>query len=352
MVEAETLSTINSKTSNEWKCSVELLPENTDIEFAKFFSQNIGFSLSSDGHLYRFSGCRDCLKSFDINIPSNGYVSGHYFESMNTGWITVYRDRIDSPTDFGSLLFITQDGGKTWSEQLRATGAEFSSVRFLDKDDGWIVGRTSGDKNSLITRPLLLHTLDGGRSWKNIPDKSKLEGAVGFDGIIPIGPGEAILLTSAKQFYQITESATFAELVTTLEEREQTYIAQMGRLDNGNMWVVGGADGREGVWGLLATYDGTRWQKFSIPNVYLKSAVFVSNKEVLVSGYERLVNSAGVKLENRRSLLLFSHDSGKSFEPICDQKKLPDFRSLDLVSGNTVIAARGRVIVTLKRLSR
>ncbi len=89
--------------------------------------------------------------------------------------------------DSNGVLYITQDGGKTWSSQslgldnpsiMGFVSGGFvneipqAAVRFIDADHGLVVLGLSGKAN-MIT----LHTADGGKTWKEENLPAKLFGA-------------------------------------------------------------------------------------------------------------------------------------------------------------------------------
>ncbi len=96
-------------------------------------------------------------------------------------------DALDANTAFAvgdrSALSITTDGGKTWKatkvkmeldtsggESLAAADPIFYGVKFVDAQNGWIVGEFGK----------IMHTTDGGETWKE-QEKTLLEGTGFFD---------------------------------------------------------------------------------------------------------------------------------------------------------------------------
>jgi hypothetical protein len=63
-----------------------------------------------------------------------------------------------------SLLAMSEDGGKTWSEPVpRIRGAALDLIQFFDAETGWAAGQIAG---ALPKDPFLLKTTDGGRTWR------------------------------------------------------------------------------------------------------------------------------------------------------------------------------------------
>jgi len=81
-------------------------------------------------------------------------------------------------------MFITRDGGKTWQDiriyrsgEFGAGRPEFLSIRFSDKNRGYVIGsvlRKSGD-DEVVVDSLLMRTEDGGDTWRRIEVPTKTE---------------------------------------------------------------------------------------------------------------------------------------------------------------------------------
>jgi hypothetical protein len=80
-----------------------------------------------------------------IDVPGEGVA-----------WVTL---RLQSGASFSlGRLFVTVDGGRTWSEREVPMG---EPVTFLDTRRGWVTGGPAGD--------LFYRTRDGGRTWERQP---------------------------------------------------------------------------------------------------------------------------------------------------------------------------------------
>jgi photosystem II stability/assembly factor-like uncharacterized protein len=78
-----------------------------------------------------------------------------WFVDGDHGWLE-WKESTSSAFDVG-LLFSTVDGGKTWRELPIPNGGE---LRFYSRKVGWLVGGGS-DQNLYVTR-------DGGETWKEV----------------------------------------------------------------------------------------------------------------------------------------------------------------------------------------
>ncbi len=56
-------------------------------------------------------------------------------------------------------IFVTRNGGRTWTPQASNTTADLLDVKFLDRLEGWAAGAVG----------TLLHTTDGGARWEIVP---------------------------------------------------------------------------------------------------------------------------------------------------------------------------------------
>ena len=101
------------------------------------------------------------------------YLFSAYALDANTAWAVGDR----------SILTSTTDGGKTWTtrkvpmeldtsggETLAAADPIFYDVRFVDKQQGWIVGEFGK----------IMHTTDGGQTWRE-QERTLMEGTGIFD---------------------------------------------------------------------------------------------------------------------------------------------------------------------------
>jgi photosystem II stability/assembly factor-like uncharacterized protein len=70
-------------------------------------------------------------------------------------------------TTLYSILLVSEDGGKSWTEphkRLRASALE--EIQFIDYSNGWVSGQVI---EPLPKDPFLLLTTDGGKTWRQKP---------------------------------------------------------------------------------------------------------------------------------------------------------------------------------------
>jgi photosystem II stability/assembly factor-like uncharacterized protein len=90
------------------------------------------------------------------------------------------------------VIWHTNDGGATWRQQSSTVTCRLSSVFFLDKQHGWVVGGEY-EPFTRASRGVVLRTGDGGSTWIQNPDSTlpRLLSAKFFDGNRGIAIGES-----------------------------------------------------------------------------------------------------------------------------------------------------------------
>jgi len=126
---------------------------------------------------------------YDLNTGETLYDIDFDEKDPNHGFIVGAR----------ALFYETKDGGNRWVSRSFANlgKGEDISYRFqtvsVNGDEVWIVGKP----------PLLLHSKDGGKSWKKVPVSRKLPGEPKV--IVSLGPGKAEMATNSGAIY-VTEN--------------------------------------------------------------------------------------------------------------------------------------------------
>ena len=342
-------SSVETASTGTWVCKVKQLPANVRLDFAKFFDETRWKGFSSDGESYRFDGHRASVTLpvpiSRIPIPRKSYIAELVFASDTHGWIIALRYGEGLPME--SSVLATVDGGLTWTTQMAKVDVEFTKISFWGESDGWLVGRTSSARFSEVSRPVLYSTSDGGRSWQERPISFGEGKSVGFDDVVAESATRALILTSSKGIYRVSTAYPDAEQVTELKDVEHPSIANMEVLSDGGIGLVGGTDSKEGVWGVVALYSGA-WNTFKIPNVNIKSGVFLSKTELMVSGYRVASDARTRENEPSTPLILYSNSGGKTFAPICGLKS-DAILTLTQIGNGLILGFGGNQIVTIKR---
>ncbi len=144
---------------------------NGDLITVHFTSPDRGWIAGDDGFLASTTDGGNTWSKYPLDATAN--INEIYFRNKDNGYLVA-----------GRRLFITRDGGRSWQEnQIYRPGEfgpgtpEFLSIRFSDKNRGYVVGsmlRRSGNEDIVIDS-LLMRTEDGGDSWERISLPTKFE---------------------------------------------------------------------------------------------------------------------------------------------------------------------------------
>jgi photosystem II stability/assembly factor-like uncharacterized protein len=94
-----------------------------------------------------------------LNKKPNHYMMDMDFINADTGWVVGGESMDDSGTKEGVILH-TVDGGKTWENQL-IKPYFFNSVDFINENEGWAVGGSGISQEEGV----IMHTINGGQTW-------------------------------------------------------------------------------------------------------------------------------------------------------------------------------------------
>lgn len=140
-----------------------------DLVAVYFTSATRGFAAGDDGYLASTSDGGKTWSKYFLNTDQN--INEIYFRNDDNGYLVA-----------GRLLFMTQDGGRTWQEtriyrtsDFKNGSPELISIRFSDKKRGLAIGSIV-NKNDEIIDSLVMKTDDGGETWTRviIPTKAEL----------------------------------------------------------------------------------------------------------------------------------------------------------------------------------
>lgn len=142
-----------------------------DLIAVYFTSSDRGWIAGDDGFLASTKDGGATWTKYPLNTTEN--INEIYFRNSDNGYLVA-----------GAKMFITRDGGKTWMDiRIYRTGEfgggrpEFLSIRFSDKNRGYVVGsvlKKSGDEE-VVVDSLLMRTEDGGDTWRRITVPTKTE---------------------------------------------------------------------------------------------------------------------------------------------------------------------------------
>lgn len=132
-----------------------------------FVNHKVGWMTGINGMSFKTQDGGETWESISVASDQEVFDS-IIFVNERMGWINGWPN---------SGIYKTENGGKTWHQQLPQIAGErnIRSVHFVDKNNGWAVGfgSTSANKNA-GSQGIVLQTANGGGSW-NLVDISVKE---------------------------------------------------------------------------------------------------------------------------------------------------------------------------------
>ena len=257
-----------------------------DLVAVYFTTSERGFVAGDAGFLAATNNGGQTWTQLPLNVTDD--INEIYFRNDNDGYLVA-----------GRKMFITRDGGSTWSEtqifrqnEFKGTTPEFLSIRFADRKRGIVIGSLLRRvrNEDVVVDSLVMRTDDGGETWTRIamPTKTELF-HLDFNGSshawIVGDNGMIIASTNSGRTWVKQDSGTTNALynVDFRDDDEGYAVGEKGtilRTNNGgstwdrvnasfteNLMRVGFADdrtgwivGRSGII-LLSTDRGVTWQK-------------------------------------------------------------------------------------------
>ncbi len=210
-----------------------------DLVTVFFTSSDRGWVAGDDGFL---ASTTDGGKTWNkISLGIDDTINEIYFRNDDNGYLVA-----------GRRMFITRDKGRSWQDlriyrpgEFGAGRPEFLSIRFSDKNKGYVIGavlRQSGG-DEVVTDSLLMRTDDGGETWRRIsvPTKTELfhlDFSGNSHGWI-VGDGGVVLHTTDEGLTWTRQSAgvTSALFHVDFRDDDEGYIVGKGgtilRTENG-----------------------------------------------------------------------------------------------------------------------
>ncbi len=164
-----------------------------DLIAIYFTSSDRGWVAGDDGFLASTTDGGKTWSQVELGTEEN--INEIYFRNDKNGYLVA-----------GRKVFITSDGGNSWSETvlvkpgiIRDGTPEFLSIRFADRRRGIVVGSVLNRQGNVIDS-LVMRTVDGGETWQRVSVPSRYElfhlDFVGSERVWIVGDRGVILASS------------------------------------------------------------------------------------------------------------------------------------------------------------
>src|SRR5690606_21399612 len=241
-------------------------------------------------------------------VPSRVLLTGVYFVDDQYGWAIGH----------DATILATQDGGATWTEQMRdierEEGAPFLDVWFKDRQHGFVIGAYGA----------LLETTDGGASWEEVPDRLENDdgyhlNAIGYvkdAGLFIVGEMGAMFRSSDDgQTWERVESPYEGSLFGLQPTAQPSTLLAYGL--RGNMF--------------RSSNFGDSWQPVKIGTRGVSASL--AGSSLLPDGSIVVVGNGGVVLK--------STDDGKTFSVVGRPDRLALASVAANSQGNLILVGQG-----------
>lgn len=313
---------------------------NEDLSVITFLDAARGWVGSGRGRLYQTADGGQTWRPTPFRPPSGSTLEDITFANDSLGWAALSRYKADTLEGNTGYVMQTADGGESWSVQHTSGAAQLYRIRFVDEREGWAVGRRLVKRGVVQDEPFVLHTTDQGAHWNDVSGKlaalvSDRRGETHdfVTDILASESAEATVLTLRGRIISTTDGGQSWRMVGAVPtERPQTHLSRLGRTQKKHLWVLGGADSREGMWGVLAYRgDSNLWTKYRSKARFL-DAVFLPDEQVLVGGSLSRATSDTQPGEKREGAILHSGNGGRDWAVVYHSSQASNINALTVVN--------------------
>lgn len=347
----EIKSSISSKSVIPWQVKSIQIAKDADINKTCFLDQKNGFAISFDQIFITFDGGSSWKP---LNSPKNVGLKDIVFISKSVGFVIGYRLR---SKEF--LILKTENKGQSWKTVYSSDTVSLNKISFDASGAAWAIGRKNTAEPKQDTVNLVLISNDQGKTWMDVSEPINQlakngRGRVGdylTDIIFPDDKETLILSLRGKIYAAGHQGKSWNRISILSGEPEQTGIGHLGKLDDGKLWIAGGALSQEGKWGMIAVMnDEANWDRYRLDGCFFSDIEFVSNNEIIACGAKIAKNNFGGADDLNKGIILYSQDSGKSWSIAHESSFSNEFISIDKLSENKLfITGKNGVGIFLER---
>ncbi|MCM3872619.1 MAG: YCF48-related protein [Pyrinomonadaceae bacterium] len=354
-IQQKTTSTKSRVTTDKrsyWKWRETRIGDAKSLDYVQFLNADQGFASSADGSLYKTLDGGRTWQQIMIESPPGRSIAGFQFVTSSIGWLISNKNSNDTLVldGYESYVMFTSDGGKSWQIRYSDKSLQIWQVRFVDEQEGWAVGRRFVVKDTQQDEVFVLHTTNQGKNWVNV-SKNFPAGTTIVTDVYAGGRSKALMLSDETVFSTTSGGESWQKSGTIADEPPQTAFLRIGVSPSAHVWVLGGADSREGMWMMFARLESANsWKKHEATGVYLRDAVFLSENEVLACGRIFVENSSSPVSEKRDGVIVYSSDGGQNWAIVYRSSKVSDINGLSVAApGNIVAVGDDGIVLCFRR---
>lgn len=324
--------------------------EKGSLKVVHFVDKDLGWVGASGGLVFRTANGGKSWQKIEIKTAPDSFVSSLYFADASNGWLTLATHPVNATDSQGyqGQVMHTIDGGKSWQLQYRGNGLQLRKIHFLNSQEGWAAGR------DLNEGAFLIHTTDRGATWT--PASKNLRHVIGGDYVSDVrslGSGKADVLT-ARGIVVTTKDggSSWIEVESLRNEPLQSYASRLFSSQDGGLWILAGADSREGIWTTFNFQDDRGGlSKYSLAKVNLIDAISISPNELLACGSILIDDPAD--FNRRAGAILYSSNTGRDWTIAYRNHETRSINSISAIGSNRIWAVgEGGLILSLVSSSR
>lgn len=337
-------SRVDRQSAPTWQWSATQLDKQS-LKKIQVLDPNHAWIATDEGALYKTADSGISWARVSPQLPSQSYLTSISFVTPNVGRIALSRTSPQDDEADASWILSTNDGGKNWSQELSIDGAQVANILFADQSDGWATGRKFGYVAPQQDKDLILHTVDGGRSWKDLSGNLPAPGK-GVNELYGVRQGAASVLTWNGAIFNTDDTGhTWRQIGTFRDDYEQTAVQRIGSTPSNGLWLLGGAASLEGTWSLLADKPvNGAWTAYRLEGIYLSDAVYLSENAIVACGF---INSSDPVSSDggREGVILYSQDRGQNWVTTYRDSSTASINSIAAADSNNIWAVGSNGVV-------
>lgn len=306
-----------------------------DMCLVSFSSPKKGIIASNKGGAYITEDGGLTWKEVTFAKYNSSYISNVSFVGENLGWLSrfpikpIYSPDADARENG---IFRTNDGGASWELLTQPLNSLIFQVKFIDDKEGWAVGSS------------ILYTTNAGETWverfdnlkKYFPNPDLISHAI---AVIADKPRQAIVITNNHCLAQTIDGGLTWNIIGRLPQEVSRDIPKLYLSGDRDLWLVDGADSREGIWSKIHRLQNDEsLDSVLFNNIRVKDMAFISKNHIVACGTMKS-GEPPINTIKREGVILHSVDAGRNWEIVYRDGYSDSINALAVVGEKTVWAA-------------